>query len=513
MIRQNLTPGSPYADVMVHGDGLVSLQYRDAQDGPTRQIKSAVSHPRRVQLEREGDFVYFSVAGADGVLHHAGGSFRIAFREPYYVGLALSAHNNAVAETAIFSNVELAVPKLAYVPDTGYAAQVEATLEVMEVGGVQSRRVVRQFDGKIEAPNWTRDGKSLIYNADGRIWRIPVDGRRAGGDRHRAASPATTTITACRPTGKLLVDLRPVRARQSLAHPCRCRSTARHAARRSSTIRRRAPTGTAGRPTAAPSPTSASAQPTAATTSRRADLAGGRGAAADRRLRASTTGRNIRPTGNTSTSTRPGRARCRSGARTPTAATPSRSRTTPTCRDWFPHFSPDGKWIAFISFGDDVALDDHPPNRSDVMLRIMPADGSAPPVGADAPVRRPGHDQRAELVAGSTAASPSSAIGWCGNHAQILVRTGAAQLRRRRNRSLRRCEDPRSNAADGLEQLGFLRADDRRSRLPRQRQSAWRRCKQYGWTIRRRRHGLVHGQPGRQGPRRAQIPDRRARAC
>src|SRR5205814_3238802 len=34
MIRQNLTPGSPYADVMVHGSGLVSLQWRDVQDGP-----------------------------------------------------------------------------------------------------------------------------------------------------------------------------------------------------------------------------------------------------------------------------------------------------------------------------------------------------------------------------------------------------------------------------------------------------------------------------------------------
>ena len=78
MIRQNLTPGSPYADVMVHGDGLTSLQYRVQQDGPTYQIESAVSHPRRVQLEREGDFVYFSVAGEDGKLRHAGGSFRIA---------------------------------------------------------------------------------------------------------------------------------------------------------------------------------------------------------------------------------------------------------------------------------------------------------------------------------------------------------------------------------------------------------------------------------------------------
>src|SRR6266705_162285 len=32
MIRQNLTPGSPYADVMIHGDGMTCLQYRIQQD-------------------------------------------------------------------------------------------------------------------------------------------------------------------------------------------------------------------------------------------------------------------------------------------------------------------------------------------------------------------------------------------------------------------------------------------------------------------------------------------------
>jgi hypothetical protein len=37
------------------------------------------------------------------------------------------------------------VPSLAYVPDTGYPAKVESTLEVIEVGGDQSRRVIRQF--------------------------------------------------------------------------------------------------------------------------------------------------------------------------------------------------------------------------------------------------------------------------------------------------------------------------------------------------------------------------------
>ena len=52
----------------------------------------------------------------------------------------------------------------------------------------------------------------------------------------------------------------------------------------------------------------------------------------------------------------------------------------PARRDWFPHVSPDGKWLAYVSFGDDIALGDHPPNREDVQLRLMPADGSAPPL-------------------------------------------------------------------------------------------------------------------------------------
>jgi Tol biopolymer transport system component len=36
--------------------------------------------------------------------------------------------------------------------------------------------------------------------------------------------------------------------------------------------------------------------------------------------------------------------------------------------DWFPHPSPDGKWLVFLSYEKDVQ--GHPPNR-DVMLRIL----------------------------------------------------------------------------------------------------------------------------------------------
>ncbi len=42
---------------------------------------------------------------------------------------------------------------------------------------------------------------------------------------------------------------------------------------------------------------------------------------------------------------------------------------------WFPHVSPDGKWIVYIVYGkNDVAAGDHPANKN-VELRLMPAKG------------------------------------------------------------------------------------------------------------------------------------------
>ncbi len=44
--------------------------------------------------------------------------------------------------------------------------------------------------------------------------------------------------------------------------------------------------------------------------------------------------------------------------------------TTDTLNDWFAHPSPDGKWIVYVSFGTDVTADKHPANKK-VQLRLM----------------------------------------------------------------------------------------------------------------------------------------------
>jgi Tol biopolymer transport system component len=44
--------------------------------------------------------------------------------------------------------------------------------------------------------------------------------------------------------------------------------------------------------------------------------------------------------------------------------------------NWFPHISPDGKWIVMISFSKDVPATDHPYYKR-VYLRLMPSAGGA----------------------------------------------------------------------------------------------------------------------------------------
>jgi Tol biopolymer transport system component len=45
--------------------------------------------------------------------------------------------------------------------------------------------------------------------------------------------------------------------------------------------------------------------------------------------------------------------------------------------DWFPHPSPNGKWVVFLSYIDKVDPGSHPPFKQ-VMLRMINTDGGEP---------------------------------------------------------------------------------------------------------------------------------------
>jgi hypothetical protein len=171
MIRQGLEADSAYVDVAVHGDGLTSLQFRDAKGAATHEVQANVSAPARVQLVKRGKYALLYLAARGEELHFAGAAVRLALDAPVYVGLGVCAHNKDVTETAVFSNVQLTNP----LPSAKKPPRLYSTLET-QVMASTDRRVVHVTASHIEAPNWLRDGKTLIYNSRGRLYRIPVAG-------------------------------------------------------------------------------------------------------------------------------------------------------------------------------------------------------------------------------------------------------------------------------------------------------------------------------------------------
>ncbi|MGC8640542.1 MAG: cellulase family glycosylhydrolase, partial [Isosphaeraceae bacterium] len=171
MIRQSLDPDAPYVDIALHGDGLTSLQFRDAKGAATHEIQANVTAPGRLRIEKVGKYTLMFLGSAGERLAYSGAATRIELEEPYYVGIGACSHDKDVTEEVLFSNVELTAPLPAPTP----RAVLYSTLETQTLASTD-RRVVHVTPGRIEAPNWLKDGQALIYNSGGRIYRIPSTG-------------------------------------------------------------------------------------------------------------------------------------------------------------------------------------------------------------------------------------------------------------------------------------------------------------------------------------------------
>jgi Tol biopolymer transport system component len=163
MIRATMDPDSPYVDAVVHGDGLTSLQFRRAKGAVTEQKQSEITGADVLQLERRGSRFIMSAAKF-GDPYTTTELADMTLPESVITGLALCSHNPDVVERAVFSNVRVVRPT----PENfrPYRDYIGSVLELLDVT-TGDRRVVRASEQPFEAPNWTRDGGSLIYNTSG----------------------------------------------------------------------------------------------------------------------------------------------------------------------------------------------------------------------------------------------------------------------------------------------------------------------------------------------------------
>ncbi|MFL5560642.1 MAG: TolB family protein [Gemmatimonadaceae bacterium] len=365
MIRSSLETNSAHVSAVVHGNGLASMQFRRTSGAPTEEVKSRDSIPDPdavIQLERRDGVYVMSVARFGDTLVTQQLT-DVALPDTVYVGLFVCAHNDTVVERARFDNVRLTIPAK---PDfVAYRDYLGSNLEILDVSSGNSM-VVHQYSGSFQAPNWTPDGKALIYAQEGRLYRFDLsrrkptaintgfathnnndhvlsfDGRMLGISNH-AVEDSGASIVYTLPTGG--------------------GTPKRITARGPSYLHGWSPDG------------------------KWLVFTGQRDNVFDVYRISSAGGDEIRLTSAPGlddgpeytpdgkwiyfNSTRSGRMQL---WRMRPDGSAQEQVTDDSFNNWFPHVSPDGTSIVFISFPPDVRADDHPFYKH-VMLRIMPIGG------------------------------------------------------------------------------------------------------------------------------------------
>jgi TolB protein len=170
MVRTTLDSNSKQINAVVHGDGLTSLQYRKTVSGITEEKKSSITAADVIQLERKGNTYTMSVA-RKGDLFVSEEVTGLDLGDDVYVGIFICSHNADVTEKAVFNNTRIVTPA----PPTlvPYKQYLGSAIELLDLES-QNATVVYQSPKSIQAPNWMVDGKSLIYNSEGSLFKFDL---------------------------------------------------------------------------------------------------------------------------------------------------------------------------------------------------------------------------------------------------------------------------------------------------------------------------------------------------
>lgn len=165
LLRASLSPDSPYVAAILQHDGLTYLQVRAQAGAPPRTIPTEANMPPRLRLLRQGTQVALHLSNPMGGAFQPVAVTDFPLPGPYYLGIALLASTEQPG-AALLSNLSLEHPP---------APPLRSHLEVFDL---KTRKVTRIHteDGLLEAPNWSRDGKYLLVNARGRLFRLSPSG-------------------------------------------------------------------------------------------------------------------------------------------------------------------------------------------------------------------------------------------------------------------------------------------------------------------------------------------------
>ncbi len=176
MFRQTLDADGITVAAARHGSGMTALQYRREKGADTQDIELNIDAPQTLKLEKRGNTwtMFLSLKGES--LHQVGASIKLHLEAPFYVGLAVTSHDTATTDKVVFSNVKLQPLQ----PAAPARLAVYTTLQTIQIDD-QFRRamVILTKPGVFESPNWTPG--ALLVNEDGHFVKIPLLDPPAGG--------------------------------------------------------------------------------------------------------------------------------------------------------------------------------------------------------------------------------------------------------------------------------------------------------------------------------------------
>lgn len=170
MLRSSKSTSSAMIACTVHGDGLTSFQYRKNRGDSVQETKLKIKTPDVIQIEKKGNTYIMSVAKF-GETYQTETLENINIGDELMAGLFVCSHNDKFSEEVEFSNTRI----YNIAPDSlvQYKEYLGSMLEVMDIE-TGHRQIVGSSTGSWQAPNWTPNGKTLIYNSDGLLYNFDL---------------------------------------------------------------------------------------------------------------------------------------------------------------------------------------------------------------------------------------------------------------------------------------------------------------------------------------------------
>ncbi|MEP7145197.1 MAG: hypothetical protein ABI707_20090 [Ferruginibacter sp.] len=185
MIRESLDEGAASINSCKHIDGLIVLQWRPYRGmfmrDPEDELFFSKKGGQTVQLTRIGKLVTMKIAHIGEPLQLVGSHIMDDMKDDVLAGIYILSHDsNAIAHAKVW-NVRIDKPVMNPYTSNPHVTNktgndvLGSRLEILSIAD-GNRMIIHEGPGRFEAPNWMPDGKHLLFNEGGSLYTIPVSG-------------------------------------------------------------------------------------------------------------------------------------------------------------------------------------------------------------------------------------------------------------------------------------------------------------------------------------------------